>query len=252
VKTKSIFFFLLIFFFSTVSPKILLITYAFNRPDFIEVQYKTFKKYLRDDYEFIVFNDAKNKKMEMDINNVCDNLAIRCFRIPQAIHSRPYLQRLSFGPFHTYQLPAVRNSNVVQYSLDLLGFKHNDLVAIFDSDLFLIKEFSIREYLKGYNIAGWPRAGYIIPNPSERIKKENRVSAPVFLWIGLVFFDMPAIRNKKLINFNCGIINGFQVDAGGFTHYFLISREAKPKFFDIFRFLNLICLSCESKPPIST
>ena len=30
--------------------KILIFTYRYNRPDFIEIQHKTFKKFLKDDY----------------------------------------------------------------------------------------------------------------------------------------------------------------------------------------------------------
>ena len=35
------------------------LTSVVNNIDFIEIQYHTLKKYLKCDYEFIVFNDAK-------------------------------------------------------------------------------------------------------------------------------------------------------------------------------------------------
>ena len=36
------------------------ITSVVNNPIFIEIQYYTLKKYMKCDYEFIVFNDAKD------------------------------------------------------------------------------------------------------------------------------------------------------------------------------------------------
>jgi hypothetical protein len=37
-----------------------IVTAVVNNPDFIEIQYHTLKKYFKGDYEFIVFNDAKD------------------------------------------------------------------------------------------------------------------------------------------------------------------------------------------------
>ena len=35
-------------------------TYSHNRPDFIEPQYNSIKKHIKDDFEFIVFNNERN------------------------------------------------------------------------------------------------------------------------------------------------------------------------------------------------
>ena len=42
---------------SILYPQILICTFAYNRPDFIEIQYLTFKKFLMDDFKLVVFND---------------------------------------------------------------------------------------------------------------------------------------------------------------------------------------------------
>ncbi len=191
---------------SCAAPEILLFTYAYNRPDFIEIQYKTFKKFLKDDYEFVVFNDAPELAMEQNITAMCERYGIRCIRIPQSIHSKPYLKR---WPQEDYQHPTVRNCNVVMYSLNEVGFKHEGIVAIFDSDIFLVKEFSIKEYMQGYTLAGL-------------------VSGEVYsyLWIGLAFMDMRIMPNKTSIDFNCGRVFDYPVDAGGHTHYYLQSNPS--------------------------
>lgn len=195
------------------SPEILLFTYAYNRPDFIEIQHKTFKKFLKDDYEFIVFNDAKDAQMEQAIQAMCARLAIRCVRIPQSIHNQPYLKRWPGEGFHD---PAVRNCNVVMYSLNEIGFDHNGIVVLLDSDMFLIREFSIKNYMSGCHIAG-------LEQPRNQV---------IYLWIGLAFLDMRTMPNHTTIDFNCGRVGNQPVDAGGQTYYYLHNNpDLKVRFF---------------------
>jgi hypothetical protein len=186
--------------------KVLIFTYSYNRPDFVRIQHDTFKKFLKDPYEFIVFNDASTSDMNHEIHRTCHQLGIRCVDIPQQIHLQPYLPR---WPGESLNHPAVRNSNVVQYSLDTLGFQHDGIVAIFDSDLFLVRDFSIKHFMETYAIAGLPQS------------KENNGKHIEYLWIGLAFMDMRKLPNKETLSFNCGIIDGVPVDAGGFSHCYL-------------------------------
>ncbi len=200
--------------FEIAAADVLLFTYAYNRPDFIEIQYKTFKKFLKDDYEFVVFNDARDGAMERQINTMCQRYGIRCIRIPQEIHERPYLKR---WPGESYHAPAVRNCNVVMYSLNEVGFHHDGIVALFDSDLFLAREFSLEAYMKNYDLAGLeqPRPGVI------------------YLWIGLAFLDMRTMPNKRTIDFNCGRAENTPVDSGGQTYYYMKNNpQAQVRFFE--------------------
>lgn len=183
--------------------RILVMTHSYNRPDFIEIQYHTFKKFLTDDYEFVVFNDAPSEQMRQQIENMCKKHSLRCIRIPQNIHTYAYLYRL---PRETFNNPCVRCANVVQYSLNEYGLAHDDLVAIIDSDMFLVKEFSIRDYMAQQDLAGVHQA------------RNNGVE---YVWNGLLFFDMRTIPNKPLINFNCGEVNNTPVDVGGQMHHYL-------------------------------
>ena len=86
---KSKIFLLTLLLSCTITPKVLIFTYAHNRPDFIEIQHKTFEKFLQDDYEFVVWNDANNNNMSKNIENMSKKYNIRCIRIPQEIHDRP-------------------------------------------------------------------------------------------------------------------------------------------------------------------
>ena len=98
---KAVFFGGLVFLCS-VEAKVLIFTYAYNRPEFIETQYKTFKKFLLDEYEYVVFNDAIEPVLKKKIELMCEKLQIRCILIPQEIHDRPYLKRHPLERFHEF------------------------------------------------------------------------------------------------------------------------------------------------------
>nr|MBA3815280.1 hypothetical protein [Parachlamydiaceae bacterium] len=199
---NSILFFLFVINISALEAKVLIITHSYNRPDFIEIQDKTFKKFLSDDYEFVVFNDAPKDEMCQQIQEMCTNLDIRCIRIPQSIHTAPYLTRERNDDL---QNPGIRCANVVQYSLDVLGFDHDGIVMIIDADMFLIQPFNITEYLKDFQLAGVPQ-------------KRQHVN---YIWNGLVFFNMNTLEDKTSIDFNCLKVEGVGVDVGGgLFHYF--------------------------------
>jgi hypothetical protein len=212
----------------SVQAQVLIFTHVHNRTDFIKIQCDTLKKFFLNDYKFVVFNDGRTDSMAQEIYNTCAQLNIQCVRIPQEIHSRPYLYRL---PHEDYQHPCVRCANVVQYSLDTLGFNHDDIVMIIDSDMFLIKPFSAREFMTDHQLAG---------------VKQNRGEI-IYLWNGLLCFDMKALPNKHSIDFNCGRVNDKPVDVGGQTyHYIKNNPEVKIHYINCFYSGNSLCDSCKS------
>ncbi len=187
------------------SADVLIMTHSFNRPDFIEIQDKTFKKFLKDNYTFVIFNDAPQEEVSNQITETCKRLNLPCIKIPQAIHDAPYLQR---WPGEDYHHPCVRCANVVQFSLDTLGFDHDGIVMIIDSDMFLVKKFCVQEFLGDFDIAG-------VPQGRQHIE---------YIWNGLVCFNMQTLPDKKTINFNCGKVDGIGVDVGGQTYHYLKSH----------------------------
>ncbi|MCH9612155.1 MAG: hypothetical protein S4CHLAM102_06390 [Chlamydiia bacterium] len=187
--------------------KVLIITSAYNRPDFVKWQYKTFRKLLKDDFEYVVFNDAKDDKLRKEIKHTCRKYGIRCFNVPKNIHYRPYLKK---NPPGDHDNGSVRNATVVQYALDTVGYDFDGIVAIFDSDMFLVRETSFNDMLEGYEAAGtihtrWGDDGKKVP----------------YLWIGLALANMNKLDDRHLFNFNLGLVEGVMTDAGGYTYYYL-------------------------------
>lgn len=191
-------------YFGPIEGKVLVVTHSYNRPDFIEYQALTLKKFLKDDYEFIVFNDGPTNKLADLIAKACEEMSIRCIRVPQEIHQQPYLPH---DPWEDWNCPSVRTANAIQYSFDTLCFDYDGIVAVIDSDMFLIRDFSIADYLKDYDIAAVAQW-------------RGSMGCVKYIWNGIMFFNMNTLPNKRSLNFNCGTILGNHTDTGGFTYYY--------------------------------
>lgn len=191
---------------SLISSKVIIATSAYNRTDFIEWQDKTFKKFVKDDYEFVVFNDARDNHICSQIEETCRRLNLRCIRFPQHLHNKPYMHR---EPWEDYNHASVRCSNVVQYQFDTIGFNHDDIFVTLDSDLILVRPISFREHLKDHPISSLVQS---------REAKGKKVE---YMWIGIIFMDIPKLPDVVSFNVNCGVIDGVNVDAGGYTGQYL-------------------------------
>lgn len=176
---------------------ILIITHAFNRPDFIEYQAKTFKKFLKDPYEFVVFNDANSGPISEQIREICKKMEIRCVEIPRIIQKGVLWASL-------------RTANSIEYSLKHSGFDHDGIVFIIDSDMFLIKPLHIKEFLGDYDLYG------------ERQSRDEIV----YLWNGLLFMNMATLPNKRTMSFSPAPIKGKALDTGGHLHYYLTNNPS--------------------------
>lgn len=191
---KIIFTITISLWYTILKPEILILTYHHNRPDLIELQYHMLKKFLRDDFKVIVFNDAAAAQMQKEIDNMCAQLGIESIHVPQELHTRKELPTVSGG------IGAIRHGNCINYSLRQKGFTHNDIVLILDGDMFLIREFSIRETLENNHVAAW-------------IKKRQQTHlhfCPVFCAM-----NMPKMPEKESINFLPAI--GLWGDTGAHT-----------------------------------
>lgn len=190
---------------------VLIITHAYNRPEFIDLQYRCFKSFLKDDYEFVVFNDAPPGQKHDEIVAVCKKWNIRCIPIPQEIHDHP--QEEEFWKNQEGSEGTKRHVDGIQYSLDILGYDHDGIVAFFDSDLFLLKPFSISKIIEHHDIVAVMRGKF---GGGDEI---------MHLWPGCTFLAMNRLPNKRTLDFKCGRINGHLVDTGGYTYHYLQNNK---------------------------
>lgn len=212
-------------------------TCSHNRPDFIALQYETMKRHIKDDFEFIVFNNERpggdggydpNKISEID--KICDSLGIKSIRV----ELDPELQIL--GGFRMFEGDSYLNGNVAcAYSLTWAWKKHiinNDCLSVFiDSDMFFIKDISFEESLNDYNFGYVPSYRY-----SSFYSNENNRGSIAFKypWSGLIFFKPNEMPNPSELSFGCGSVNGIATDVGGeaFDYVEKYKDQLKTKFVD--------------------
>jgi len=200
--------------------KVRILTFHYNRPDFIEIQYKTFKKFLKDDHEIIVFSDAPTPELEEAIRVECEKYGITCIRFEQDWHyessliteieqweKMPNITGFAELGILKGRHPSVRHCHVIQYALDNYGYDHDDIVGIVDGDMFPIRPVSIREYLKDHKIIG--------------TKKFDQTGNVEFLWVALSFFDVPNLPDVRTLQFHLSRIDRRITDSGGHSYYYL-------------------------------
>jgi hypothetical protein len=179
------------------------ITAVVNNPIFIEIQYYTLKKYLKNDFEYIIFNDAKNFEDYTNYGDItiknkiiekCKELNIKCINIENDNHK--YLNNVN-----EVSIRASETMNIMlKYQLE-----NPDIYLILDSDMFLIDYLDIEKYKK-YNSA------VVLQS------RENNNNLLYYIWQGLLYIDMNKIKNKELLDWS--MIYGI-TDSGGNTYKWL-------------------------------
>jgi len=184
------------------------ITCVVNNPDFIKIQHYTLNKYLKNNFEFIVFNDAKsyphstnngNINVRKEISDLCKNLNIKCIEIPNDYN---YLKMVNCP------------STLTGYGMNFMlkyQIANPDQYLILDSDMFLIDYLDVNERYGKY------KTGFYI---QDRVF-ENRIVR--YAWVGIVYMDMRKIKDSYLIDWglNYGI-----TDCGGLTEEW-VNRQLK-------------------------
>ena len=121
-----------------------IISIAANNPIFIELQYKTLKKFVNIDYEYIIFNDGKDWPDITNFGNIhegkdgiikkCNELNIKCINIPNNHH------RFNGGA-------SGRHTDSLNFVLNYMRNKKDEYLML-DSDMFLVDHFDLNIYKK--------------------------------------------------------------------------------------------------------
>jgi hypothetical protein len=180
-----------------------IVTAVVNNPIFIQIQYYTLQKYMKCDYEFIVFNDAKSFpdfsnggdiNTKHSIEELCRMLKIQCINMPNQHHIRQ-------------QDPSVRTADSMNFILEYQK-RNPDKYLLIDSDMFLVDYFDLTDYEK-YDCAVVFQTRF-----------DNKIK---YFWNGLYYFDINKMNNLQLLNWNCFPSS----DTGGMMQIWLLTQEDK-------------------------
>ena len=170
-----------------------------NNPEFIKLQKDTLGKFIQDDYEYIVLNDGLTPELVKEISEICETNGIECIEVPKTlIHSSA----------------AVAHCSVMQWAYDnIILDKHTDDISVFiDAYMFVVREFSVSNFIGDNAIAGLPQ----YRGPIE------------YFWPGLLFLNLPKMPSPKDLSLFCGIVRGYNVDAGGTAWHYLYENRGIP------------------------
>lgn len=165
-----------------------------NNPLFIEMQYYTLKKFMKSDYEFIIFSDAKSYPdisnegditIKKQIEDTCKKLNIRYIPIPNENHK--FIQGYS-------QRHADSLNFVLKYQLE-----NPDEYLMIDSDMFLINDFDINQF-KDYE------SGIVL-------QERNKIN---YIWPNFYYMNFAKIKNPELLSWSKG-----HADTGGSSSLWL-------------------------------
>lgn len=183
--------------------KVSIFSFAVNDKFPIDIMYRQFKKYMKEDFELILFNDAMNSEMEKNINTVAEYNNIKCVRVPQNIH--------------IVQSPSEGYAATLNWALHNYAVQNNcETVVLIHSDIFPICEISMSEILGNYTVAG-----------TTEFRKFGEVGV-TYIYPAFVIINMNALKKTGVGELNFGLAPG--VDTGGQTKNFIAKYPDAVKF----------------------
>lgn len=171
-------------------------TFPDKAPQFIRWQNELLKRYLHDDYEFIVMNNASNSILNEEIVGECQDMRIRCIDVLK--------KDFSTGCF-ACAVP-------IQWTIDnYIGKDDENISVIMDSDLFLMKDFSFTTFMDGWDIAGVPQS------------RDGGYKIIEYIW-NCILVLAPSAPDKWSLDMGCGTIYHAPCDVGAFSYFYLKSH----------------------------
>jgi hypothetical protein len=200
--------------------KVTIYTIADKRPDFIPVQYETFKKFIKDDYEYVVVDNAiDSKKRSRAIEKTCKNLGVRYLKVRV---DRGLMKES--GQVATTLIGTYKNGSIgAGYAFNFVwkqicNENQGKIFVLIDSDMFLTRPISWNEEL------GEKDAAFVYQYRG--IEEDGNNPKVVYPWNALCIFNPDKIPNLKEMNWNSGVskrdyIEGYAVDTAGYIHYWM-------------------------------
>ena len=155
----------------------------FNRPDFIGIQIDSFKRFVKNEFDFLVVNNS----CDSNIEKTCEDLQICCIN----------LNNKDLNPSESHSLGLN----------ELKKFIKNDgnIHVILDHDMFIIEDIDFFDYMGDKSIM-------FIEQKREEL---------TYMWPGLIVINSNLCPNLQDLDFSFGIFEGIRCDSGGQSYKYL-------------------------------
>lgn len=170
-------------------------SFTFNRPDILEYQIKSLKKFIVGDYDINIVYDTRDNQYYEQFKKICEDNEVNFYHhISQPGGS-----------------PSFYNAQAIKWVYDTVILKEDDcIVMLLDHDMFLIDEFDVVNEMYIYDVAGCRQT-------REHIE---------YVWPGLCLFKKSSVEGIEF-DFYPQTVDGQMLDTGGGTYKLLSSENIK-------------------------
>ncbi len=175
--------------------KIKIYTFVFNRPDLLEYQIKSIKKYLIGDIDINIVYDSRDENQYDEFKSVCDKYSVNF-----------YSHRSDPG-----KTAGFYNGNSIDWAYNEIIEKDEDSIICFlDHDIFFIDEVDFNKELFDFDIIS-------------TVQNRGKIK---YLWPGFTAFKLFSIKDRDF-SFLPTNVGGFMLDSGGCTHTLFDNKNLK-------------------------
>lgn len=191
-----------------------IVAFTSNRPDLIELQARSFKKYIQEDYTFTIFNNSKFDRMAEyhNINNTCQRWGIQVFDIekdPDLIARCNAVERSCtvFNSAGVWSNPNCAGCYGCCYVWEKWIIKQDGPVCLLHPDLFFDRPIKLTDHLQ--------------KSPLAFIPQSRPGLGGIHMHDALVLVDVPKLPDAGTINWWGSYVNNIGTDIGGQTFFYL-------------------------------
>ncbi len=195
-----------VFLLSALEAKVMIYAHYFGQPEFIKYQHQLFKKNMLDEYEFVVFEDARDSTVSLAIQHECSKYGIRYIHISRDVFDNP---KFPLNPLVNKNSASFECSVATQYIYDNYVVPSKDICMILDNDIFLLSSFCVESYLNDSAFS------YVL---QVRGTGDNSVS---YMLPNFLIFNSAILPEREQLSFNMGQILGNDTDSGGYSYFYL-------------------------------
>jgi hypothetical protein len=191
--------------------KISIFSFAVNDKFPIDIAHRYFIKHVKDEFEYILFNDASEAQMERKLNIIASYNKIKSVRVPQHIHS-----------VHN---PSACYSNTLNWAVRDYAVKNDcEIIFLLHSDIFPVQDVSISNIIENNMITSTAEA---------RVVPEKTI---IYLYPAFTMINMKLLPNVHELDF--GLTPG--LDVGAKTIPFIEKYQSSIKFVHNHQMINML------------
>jgi len=198
--------------------------YAFtsNRPDFIELQVKSFRKYLQEDYSFVLLNNSRFDRMPeyQAIEDIARKYGVKTVDVEkdQELIDRCNATEKSCTVFNSagsWSNPNCAGNYAACYAWEKYIIKETGNICLLHPDVFLDKPVKLSSYLETTPLCFIPQGRPGLDG--------------IHMHDALVLADMSKLPDPEQIFWWGSLVNGIATDIGGQTYFYLKNHpDLKP------------------------